>query len=78
MIMLPADHNLAQAIEVFGSGIHRIIVTDAASRVVGVLNQLQLLEFFWNERISFPVIDHLCHVTLRDLHIGSQQIIAIK
>ncbi len=78
MIMLPADQSLVQAIEVLGSGIHRILVTDPASKVVGVLSQLQLLEFFWNERINFPIIDHLYPAALKDLHIGSQQIIAIK
>lgn len=78
LITLPADQNLAHAVEVLGSGIHRILVTDSSSQVVGILSQLTLLEFFWNEGVNFPTIDRLYPLPLRDLQIGSQQIIAIK
>lgn len=78
LVALPADSTLDGAIEAFGSGIHRILVTNHAGEVVGVLNQLRLLEFFWNEAANFPVIDRLYGSVLRDLQIGTQQIIAIK
>jgi hypothetical protein len=78
MVTMLAEQNLVQAIELFGSGIHRILVTNPASEVVGILSQLKMLEFFWSEGINFPMIDRLYPVSLRDLHIGSQQIIAIK
>jgi hypothetical protein len=78
LVVLPAESTLDGAMEAFGSGIHRILVTNNAGDVVGVLNQLQLLEFFWNEAVNFPVIDRLYGSLLRDLQIGTQQIIAIK
>ena len=78
LVVLPLDETLDKAMEAFGSGIHRLLVTNQTGEVVGVLNQLQLLEFFWNEAANFPVIDRLYGSILRDLQIGTQQIIAIK
>jgi hypothetical protein len=78
LVQLTGDQNLARAMEVFGSGIHRIIVTNPTFEVVGVLSQLKMIEFFWNEGINFPSIDRLYAAPLKELQIGSQQIIAIK
>jgi hypothetical protein len=78
LVALPADSTLDGVMEAFGSGIHRILVTNQSGEVTGVLNQLRLLEFFWNEAANFPVIDRLYGSLLRDLQIGTQQIIAIK
>ena len=78
LVVLPADSALVGAMEVFGSGIHRLLATNQVGEVIGVLNQLQLIEFFWNEAVNFPVIDRLYGSLLRDLQIGTQQIIAIK
>ncbi|ERT02654.1 hypothetical protein HMPREF1624_00955 [Sporothrix schenckii ATCC 58251] len=76
---LSYNDDLLAAIEVFGSGARRVIVTNAnATEVVGVLSQLQLIQFFWNEAVNFPQIDRLYAATLRDLRIGSQEIIAIN
>lgn len=78
LVSLPPDEFLPGAIEVFGSGIHHILITTESGDVVGVLDQLKVLEFFANEGINFPSIDRLYSTSLRDLRIGSQQIIAIK
>ncbi|KAK4452048.1 hypothetical protein QBC34DRAFT_38651 [Podospora aff. communis PSN243] len=78
LVVLQADSTLDGAMEAFGSGIHRILVTNQSGEVTGVLNQLRLLEFFWNEAANFPVIDRLYGSLLRDLQIGTQQIIAIN
>ncbi|KAK0648755.1 hypothetical protein B0T16DRAFT_325881 [Cercophora newfieldiana] len=78
LVVLPAESTLDGAMEAFGSGIHRILVTNQTGKVTGVLNQLRLLEFFWNEAANFPVIDRLYGSLLRDLQIGTQQIIAIN
>lgn len=78
LVKLPADSTLDKAIEVFGGGIHRVLVTNKDSEVVGILSQLRLLEFFWYEAVNFPLIDRLYTIPLRDLQIGTQQIIAIK
>lgn len=78
LVSLPLDEFLPGAIEVFGSGIHRLLITAPDGETIGVLSQLKVLEFFWNEGVNFPVIDRLYPAILRDLQIGSQQIIAIK
>jgi hypothetical protein len=78
LVAVPADATLDRAIETFGSGVHRILVTNQASEVVGVVSQLRLVEFFWQEGVNFPAIDRLYGAVLRDLHVGSQQIVAVK
>ncbi|KAL0936704.1 cbs domain containing protein [Colletotrichum truncatum] len=78
LVTLPFDETLDKAIEVFGSGIHRVLVTSPGGDVIGILSQLKLVEFFWNEGINFPAIDKLYPVILRDLGIGTQQIIAVN
>ncbi|KAK8007362.1 hypothetical protein PG989_001352 [Apiospora arundinis] len=76
LVMMHGDANLAKVIEVFGSGIHRFLVTNNAGEVIGVLSQLTLVEFFWNEGINFRAIDELYPLILKDLGVGSQQIVA--
>lgn len=78
LVNLTADANLSQAIEVLGSGIHQFLVTNDAGSVIGIVTQLQIVEFFWNEAINFPAIDRLYGVILRDLGIGSQNIISVN
>jgi len=78
LVMLPAGEHLTKAIEVFGSGIHRLLVTNEAGHVVGILSQLRLIEFFWAEGANYPSIEKLYPVQIRDLGIGSQHILAVK
>lgn len=78
LVTLQAHEDLLSAIELFASGIHRILVTSQAGEVIGVLSQLKLIEFFWNESVHFQAIDDLYPRLLRDLGIGSQRIISVK
>jgi hypothetical protein len=78
VITLPATATLDKAVELFGSGAHRILVSGEDGAVVGILSQTRLVEFFWNEAVNFPSIDKLYSANLRDLQIGSQRIIAVK
>jgi hypothetical protein len=78
LVNLQADGNLSQAIEILGSGIHQFLVTNEAGHVIGIITQLQVVEFFWSEAINFPSIDRLYGVILRDLGAGSQQVISVK
>ncbi|RFU72116.1 hypothetical protein TARUN_10145 [Trichoderma arundinaceum] len=75
IIKLNSDVNLSLAIEKLGSGIHRILVTEPTGDVIGIISQLRMVEFFWNEGINFPTIDQLYPVSLQDLGIGVQPII---
>ncbi|KAK5625484.1 hypothetical protein RRF57_001200 [Xylaria bambusicola] len=78
LVTLQGDEDLARAVEIFGSGIHRILVTNYQAEVVGILSQIRLMEFFWNEGINFRVIDELYPKLMKELNIGSQQIIAVN
>lgn len=78
LVTFPADEPLSKGVEVLGSGIHRVVVTGSNRDVIGVLSQLKVLEFFWEEGVSFPEIDRLYPLPLRDLRLGTQQIIAIN
>lgn len=78
IIKLNSNVNLSQAIEKLGSGIHRILVTDTAGDVIGILSQLRMVEFFWNEGINFPTIDRLYPAAVQDLGIGGQPIISVQ
>ena len=79
LITLPDSADLTKAIEVFGSGVHRLLVAEAGTtNVVGILTQLQLVKFFWENRQSFPAVNQLYPHLLKDLSIGSKNVLAIK
>jgi len=78
-VALPRTAKIPQAMEVFGGGVHRVLVVEEDStNVIGILTQLRLVEFFWENRKSFPVVDQLYPQLIKDLHIGSQSVFAIK
>ncbi|KAF4992091.1 hypothetical protein FGRMN_7442 [Fusarium graminum] len=78
LITLPGDEKLAQAIEILGSGIHRLLVTAISGEVVGIASQLRIVEFFWNEGVNFPSIDRLYPILLRDLGVGAKDIVSVN
>ncbi|KAI4193430.1 MAG: hypothetical protein LQ346_003926 [Caloplaca aetnensis] len=76
---LPSNAYLTHAIEVFGGGVHRIVIVEEGSdNVVGILSQLRLVKFLWENGRNFPIIDRLYPQTIKDLGIGSQQTISIN
>jgi hypothetical protein len=79
LIVLPHTADLTKAMEVFGSGVHRVLVAEEGKTdVVGVLTQLRLVRFFWENRQSFPAVDQLYPSLIKDLHLGSHSVVAIK
>ncbi|KAI8627490.1 hypothetical protein F5Y19DRAFT_167459 [Xylariaceae sp. FL1651] len=78
LVTLQGDEDLAKVVEVFGSGIHSILVTNYHAEVIGVLSQLKLMEFFWNEGVNFRAIDELYPRLMKELGVGSQQILAVN
>ncbi|OAA49496.1 CBS domain containing protein [Metarhizium rileyi] len=78
LIKVPSNGNLAQAIEILGGGIHRILVTNTLGNILGIMSQLLMVDFFWNEGVNFPTVDRLYPILLRDLGIGVQQIISVN
>jgi Mg2+/Co2+ transporter CorC len=78
-VTLSESEDLSKAIEHFASGTHRIlIIKDDSTEVVGILSQLKLVKFLWDNGTSFPAIDALYPKILRDLEVGTPQTIAIK
>ena len=78
-ITLPHSADLSAAIETFGGGVHRIVILkEGTNHAVGILSQLRLVKFLWENGRSFPVIDQLYSREIRDLGIGAQSPITIK
>lgn len=76
---LPQSANLTQAMELLGSGLHRIVVTkDGTSETMGVLTQLRLVRFFWENHQSFSKTERLYSLSLKDLDVGARDVLAIN
>ena len=78
LIRVPSSGSLSQAIEILGGGIHRLLVTNPLGDVIGIVSQLRVVDFFWTEGINFPSVDRLYPVILKDLGIGSRQVLSVK
>jgi len=79
LITVAESDDLSRAIEHFGSGVHRVVVCrDGTNEVVGLLSQLKLVRFLWENGSSFSGIDKLYSYTLKDLGIGTPHAISIK
>ncbi len=76
---LPETADLASAVEFFAGGTHRILITkENSDEIIGIFSQWFLVNFLWDNGSSFSVVDHLYPKILKDLDIGTHQIIAIK
>ena len=79
LITLDEMTDLSKAIEVFGSGVHSVLVAEeGTSNVIGILTQLRLVKFFWENRSSFPAVNELYPQLIKDLSLGSKTVLAIK
>jgi CBS domain-containing protein len=79
LVTLTESQDLSQAIEYFSGGVHRLLVLkEGTSDVIGVFSQWKLVNFLWEYGGNFQVIDNLYPKTLRELEIGSHQIISVK
>merc|ERR1712137_127510 len=79
LITLDEMTDLSKAIEVFGSGVHRVLVAEeGTSNVKGILTQLRLVKFFWENRSSFPAVNELYPQLIKDLSLGSKTVLAIN
>lgn len=79
LVKLPQNASLLKAVEEFGGGVHRVVVTKQGTNdIIGVLSQTRLVKFLWENGRSFPVIEDLFSKNIRDLGIGSHNIVSIK
>jgi hypothetical protein len=78
-VTLPHSADLTSAVETFGGGVHRIIVLkEGTNHAVGILSQLTLVKFLWENGRSFPILDQLYPREVNELGVGTQQPISIK
>lgn len=76
---LPHTASLTQAMEVLGGGSHRLIICkEGTSEVVGVLSQLRLVRFFWENHLNFSAVTPLYGKSLTELKIGGKEVLAIN
>jgi len=79
LVTLPHTAPLTKAVEILGSGVHRIIIVkEHTVDAIGVLTQLRLIRFFWEYGRHFPSIEALYPRYLHDLDIGSHSVFAIN
>ena len=58
---------------------HRIVILkEGTNHAIGILSQLRLVKFLWENGRAFPIIDQLYPREVKDLGIGSQGLISIK
>jgi Mg2+/Co2+ transporter CorC len=79
LVTLSESQDLSKAIEIFAGGVHRILIAkEGSDHVIGILSQWTLVKFLWDNGSSFPIIDQLYPMILRDLNVSTHQAIAIK
>jgi hypothetical protein len=79
LTFIPSSSHLIRTVETFGQGVHRILlVEEGTDHVTGVLSQSRLVRFLWENGKAFPTIDALYPRHLRDLKLGSREVISIK
>ncbi|TKA68693.1 hypothetical protein B0A55_08086 [Friedmanniomyces simplex] len=76
---LPHTAELSRAMEVLGGGVHRVVITkEGTSETVGVLSQLRLVRFFWENHQNFTATERLYALSLKELGLGAQHMVAIN
>ena len=71
--------NLSQAMEILGGGVHRIVVAkEGTSEAFGILSQVRLVRFFWDNHQNFAATESLYGLTLKDLDVGAKEVLAIN
>lgn len=76
---LPHTADLTQAMEVLGGGSHRLIICkEGTSEVVGIVSQLRLVRFFWENHQNFSATEALYGKSLQELRVGAKVVVSIN
>ena len=71
--------SLDQAMEILGSGHHRVLLCkEGTNEAVGVLSQLRLVRFFWDNHQNFVTTESLYSRSLKELELGAKEVLAIN
>src|SRR6266480_2201880 len=78
-ITVSEKDGLSKVVQIFSSGVHRVaVVREGTDSVIGMISQLRLITFLWENGRSFPAINQLYPSTLQEISIGSTHVISIK
>ncbi|KAI7214520.1 hypothetical protein KC333_g5974 [Hortaea werneckii] len=76
---LPHTATLTRAMEVLGGGAHRVLINkEGSSETIGILTQLRLVRFFWENHKNFAATEALYARSLKDLQLGAKEVVAIN
>ncbi|KAJ3091717.1 cell separation during budding [Quaeritorhiza haematococci] len=67
---------LRHAVELFGQGIHRVVIVSAD--VQGILSQSQAMKFLWNNSKRFPELEPVLSKTLAELGLGNKHVVSVS
>ncbi|QIX00194.1 hypothetical protein AMS68_005711 [Peltaster fructicola] len=77
--VLAWNADLTKAMELLGSGSHRVIITkEGTSEAISVLSQLRLVRFFWENHQNFAACEQLYMRFLKELGLGVKEVISIN
>jgi CBS domain-containing protein len=78
-VSLQHTADLYQAMVALGSGNHRVVINkEGTTEVVGILSQLRLVRFFWENHDNFAAMEKLYSMSLKELELGAKEVIAIN
>ncbi|KAL7275853.1 cell separation during budding [Rhizina undulata] len=78
-ITVGENEALSKVVETLGSGVHMVaVVREGTNKVIGMLDQGRLVRFFWENGRCFTNIEGLYPCSLRDIGIGSSNVISIS
>jgi CBS domain-containing protein len=78
-VSLSHTADLYQAMVALGSGNHRVVINkEGTTEVVGILSQLRLVRFFWENHDNFAAMEKLYSMSLKELELGAKEVIAIN
>ncbi|CCH42517.1 hypothetical protein BN7_2061 [Wickerhamomyces ciferrii] len=75
---LSESENLSTVMEILGSGVHRIAITNESStKITGILSQRRLIKYLWDNARRFPSLEPIFQFPISELNIGNSKVISI-
>jgi len=75
---LPETENLSTVVEILGSGVHRIAITNESStKITGILSQRRLIKYLWDNARRFPSLEPIFQFPISELNIGNSKVISV-
>lgn len=77
---LKSTSTILEAVEILGSGVHRVVIADEQDPniTVGILSQRRLTRFIWENGRRFKSLEPFFQMKLSDLGIGPKNVVSIN